>query len=104
MELHAVELARIVGDRSERRAGRNADGAETGRQARHAIAMAHPHRRAFADLEHAVEERRVVDDLEIGASELALMSTLDHAAKGSDHRLLAVADAEHGHPRRKQAL
>ena len=66
--------------------------------------MAHPHRRALADLEHAVEERRLVDDLEIGASELARMSPLDRAAKGRDHRLLAIADAEHRDARREEAL
>ncbi len=97
MELHAVEPARIVGDRRERRAGRDADGAEAGRQPRDAVAMAHPHRRPLADLEHAVEQRRLVDDLKLGAAELAGMPAFDHAAERRHHGLLAVADAEHRH-------
>ena len=97
VELHAVELARVVGDGRERRAGRDADGAEAGRQLGHAVAMAHPHLRALAFLEHAVEQRRLVDDLELGAAELAFVPRLDLAAERRHHGLLAVADAEHGH-------
>jgi len=55
VELHAVELARIVGDCRERRAGRDADGAESGRKPGHAVAVAHPHLRPLALLEHALE-------------------------------------------------
>ena len=97
VELDAEQAARIVGDGRERRAGRDADGAEAGRQPRHAVAMAHPYRRPLADLEHALEQRRLVDDLKLGAAELAGVPALDHAAKGSHHGLLAIADAEHRH-------
>ena len=97
VELDAVEPARIVGDGRERRAGRDADGAEAGRQPRHAVAMAHPYRRPLADLEHAVEQRRIVDDLKLGAAELAVVPALDHPAEGRHHGLLAIADAEHRH-------
>ena len=38
---------------------------------RHAVAVAHPHLRPLALLEHAVEQRRLVDHLKLGAAELA---------------------------------
>ncbi len=104
MELHAVEPARIVGDRRERRAGRDADGAEAGRQPRHAVAMAHPYWRPLADLEHAVEQRRLVDDLKLGAAELAGVPAFDLAAERRHHGLLAIADAEHRHARVEHRL
>ena len=97
VELHAVETARIVGDRRERRAGRDADGAEARRQPRDAVAMAHPYRSLLADLEHALEQRRLVDDLQFGAAELARVPAFDLAAQRRHHGLLAVADAEHRH-------
>jgi hypothetical protein len=97
VELHAVELARIVGDGREGRASRDAHGAEAGRQLGDPVAMAHPHLRALALFEHAVEQRRLVDDLKVGAAELALVAGLDLTAERRDHGLLAVADAEHGH-------
>ncbi len=97
VELDAIETPRIVGDRRERRAGRDADGAEARREPRHAVAMAHPHRGPLAHLEHALEQRRVVDDLKFGAAELACVAAFDLAAQGSHHGLLAIADAEHRH-------
>ena len=96
MELHPVELALVVGDRRERRAVRGGHGAKAGRQPGDAVAVAHPHRRARSGLPHIAEERRVGDDLKLGAAEFARMSALDGAAKRGDHRLLAVANAEHG--------
>ena len=104
MELHAVETARIVGDGRERRAGRDADGAEAGRQPRHAVAMAHPYGSLLADLEHALEQRRLVDDLQLGAAELAGVPAFDLAAERRHHGLLAIADAEHRHARGEHAL
>ena len=71
MELHAVELALIVGDRRERRAGRDADGAEAGRQPRTRSPWLIHTCVALALLEHAVEQRRFVDHLKLGAAELA---------------------------------
>ena len=97
VELHAIETARIVGDRRERRAGRDADGAKARRQPRHAIAMAHPYGSLLADLEHALEQRRLVDDLQLGAAELAGVPAFDLAAERSHHGLLAIANAEHRH-------
>ena len=43
VEHHAVEPARVVGEGGERRALAHADHAEAGRQAGHAVAVAHPH-------------------------------------------------------------
>ena len=47
--------------------------------------------------QHAVEQRRIVDDLELGAAELAGVPAFDLAAEGRHHGLLAIADAEHRH-------
>ena len=99
VELHAVELARVVGDGRERRAVRHADGAEAVRQLGHAVAMAHPDLRALALRPDAIEQRRLVDDLKLGAAEFAVMPAFDLAAERGDHGLLAIADAEHGHLR-----
>ena len=61
-------------------------------QPRHAVAVAHPHRIALADLPDAVEERALVLDLHIRAPELGRMAALDRAAELDRRRLLAVAD------------
>ena len=66
--------------------------------------MAHPHGSLLADLEYTLEQRRLVDDLQLGAAELALMSAFDHPAQRRHHGLLAVADAEHRHPDIEQRL
>ena len=58
MELQAVELPRIVGDHRERRALATRHRAEPRRQARHAVAVAHPHLLARAVLPHAVGTAR----------------------------------------------
>ena len=55
VELHAVKAALVVGDGGEGRALAHTDSAETGRQARHAVAVAHPHLLAPAPLPHAAE-------------------------------------------------
>jgi hypothetical protein len=104
MELEAIEAAGIVGNSCERRAGRDADGAETWRQPRHAIAVAHPHLRPLPLLEHALEQRRLVDDLKLGAAELAVMPALDLAAERSHHGLLAITDAKDRHAGGEQRL
>ena len=104
VELHAVEPARIVGDGRERRAGRDADRAEARRQLGHPVAVAHPHLRALAFFEHALEQRRLVDDLQLGAAELAGVPRFHLAAERRHHGLLAVADAEHRHARVEHGL
>ena len=62
-----------------------------------AVAVAHPDRIALADLPDAVEQRRRLGHLDLGAAEFAVMAGLDLAAELMRHGLLAVADAEHRH-------
>ena len=54
MELRGVEAALLVGDHGDRRVGRGADRGKAGRQLGDAVAVAHPHRIALADLPDAV--------------------------------------------------
>src|SRR6202011_1601528 len=77
------------------RVRRLADDAESIRQPGDAIAVAHPHRIALALAPYAFEQTAFVDDLDFGATELAVMAALDLAAQLLRHRLLAVADTEH---------
>ncbi len=95
VELHGVELARLVGDGRERRALRHADHLEARRQPRDAVAVAHPHRVLGALVPEALEQRGGAGDLQIGAAELAVVPALHAAAELRHHGLLAVADAEH---------
>jgi len=53
--------------------------------------------RALALVEHPVEQRRLVDDLKLGAAEFTAMPRLHLAAQRRHHGLLAIANAEHGH-------
>ena len=64
-----------------------------------AVAMAHPDRVTSRPSRQTPSNRSdcACDDLEIGAAELAVAGRLDLAAELRDHRLLAVADAEHRH-------
>ena len=94
VELHAVEVAGIVGDCGEGRAVRHCHGAEAVRQLGHAVTMAHPHRRTLAGAPNAMEQRRVTGDLKLGAAELAGVAAFDLAAEARHHGLLAIADAE----------
>ena len=104
MELRGVELPLLVGDHGDRRVGRGADHTETLRQPGHPVAVAHPDRIALALLPDALEQRRVLGDQHLGAAELAVMAGLDLAAQLMRHRLLAVADAEHGNAGLEQFL
>ncbi len=97
MELHGVELARLVGDGGEGRVLRGGDDAEARRQLGHAIAVAHPDLLPVARLPHAVEQGRGLLDQKLGAAELAVVARLDRAAELLGHGLLAVADAQDGH-------
>src|SRR3954453_650158 len=97
MKLRGVELALFVGDHRDRSIRRGADHLESRRQPGDTVAVAHPHRIALADLPHAVIKRRGLDDLDLGTAEFAMMPTLDRTAELLRHRLLAVADAQHGH-------
>ena len=73
--------ALLVGDGRERRALGHADHLEARRQPRDAVAVAHPHGVVLALLPHALEQRAVAGDLELGAAELAVVAALDAAAQ-----------------------
>ncbi len=85
-------------DRIGRVLGHGVD-AETLRELRYPVAMAHPHRIAPAGFPHALEQGAAFDDLDIGAAEFRRMPALDLAAELFGERLLAVADGENRHGR-----
>jgi hypothetical protein len=94
MEHGRVVSPRFIGrDRVRRIFGHRID-PETLRQARDAIAMAHPYRIAAARLPHAVEQGAGFQDLDIRPAEFGRVSALDLAAKLLTQGLLAVADGE----------
>ena len=97
VELGGIEPACFIGDDGDRRVARGAEHAEAVGQFRHPVAMAHPYRIALAFAPCAREQRGVLGDQYLGASELAMMSCLHRAAELCRHRLLAVADAEDRH-------
>ncbi len=95
MKLHAPDAPRVVGDGGERCAVGRGDGAEAGRHADDAVAVAHPYLLARARRPDAVKQRAVGDHVDIGAAELAMLGGDDLAAQRGADELLAVADAEH---------
>src|SRR5580700_5232512 len=97
MELRGVELALLVSDDSDRRVGRGADGGETFRQLRNAVAVTHPHRVALADFPDAIGERRRFCYLDFGTAKFPVMPGLDFAAELVRHGLFAITDAKHRH-------
>ena len=104
VELHAVEAALFVGDAGVGRVLGLADDLKAGRQARHAVAVAHPDLMAPADRPDPVEERALRHDLEIGAAEFAVVAGLDLAAELLGHKLLAVADGQNRNARLEDRL
>lgn len=102
MELHAVDLARIVGDGGERRAGRGGDHLEALGDGGDAVAVAHPDGFQLADPGQALEQRALLADGQFGATELTGVAALDLAAQHVAQQLLAVADAQHGHAQVEQ--
>ena len=99
-----VDAALLIARHGERRIlARRLDGEAVG-QPRDAIAMAHPHRIALADLPHAVEQRRGFLDVDLGPAELGRMAALDDAAELHGRRLLAVADGKNGQAAVEHAL
>ena len=94
VELHAEEAARRVAHGGDRAVlGLSVD-AEAGREARHGVAVAHPHDRVARD---ALEDLGGGGDLDGLAAELALVGARDLAAELARDPLHAVADAEHRH-------
>src|SRR6185437_11199372 len=89
MELHAVEMAAVIGDGGEGRALADADDAEPRRQDLDAVAMAHPHLLAPTLLPHALEKCAAIDDVEESAAELTVVGGQHAAAELRAHQLLA---------------
>ena len=85
VELHAIELAGVVGDGGEGRAVGHRDGAEAVGELGDAVAMAHPYRRPVARAPDAMEQRRIAGDLKFSAAEFAVVSAFDLAAEGGNH-------------------
>ena len=77
----AVEAPRIVGDGGERRTLADRHHAEARRQARHAVAVAHPDLLAPALAPDAVEQRAVIGHVDEGAAEFAMVRALHLAAE-----------------------
>uniref|UniRef100_A0A0N4ZGT3 NAD-specific glutamate dehydrogenase n=1 Tax=Parastrongyloides trichosuri TaxID=131310 RepID=A0A0N4ZGT3_PARTI len=94
VELHAVDLARLIGDGGEGRAFRGGDDVEAFRQGRHAVAVAHPHRLAVIDGADAGEQGAFAGDDDLGAAELGVVAALDLTAQLFAHGLLTVANAQ----------
>ena len=97
VELHAVVMAALVGDRREGRVLAGRDDLEAGRQLGDPVAVAHPDLLAVARLPDPVEQGRCLADLELGAAEFAVVTGFDAAAELLGHGLFAVADAQHRH-------
>ena len=97
MELDAVEATHGVGDDREGRTLGHRDDVETVGDRDHAVAVTHPHLGPPARRPEVGEEIAASDDIEPGAAELAALTRLHAPAQRRAHRLLAIADAEHGH-------
>jgi hypothetical protein len=102
MELHTVEMARLVRHAGNRaRLGRRHQ-CESRRHLHNLVAMAHPDVQQAMALGAAVvldafEQARMATRPDLGVAELPSMSSLDPAAELLCHRLHAVADAQHRH-------
>src|SRR5215831_6421096 len=96
VELHGIELAPFVSDGGERCPFRYSHDLEAWWQPRYAVAVAHPHRIALALGPHILEEQRIARHLELRAAELSVVPAFHATTQLRHHRLLAIADAEHG--------
>ena len=94
MEHGRVVAARFIGRDRVRRVLRHRIDPEAFRQARHAVAVAHPHRIAAARSPHAVEQGAGFEDLDVRPAEFGGVTALDLAAQLLAQGLLAVADGE----------
>jgi hypothetical protein len=99
MELDAVETARLVAHRRDRRAVGGREQLEARRQRHDLVAVAHPHVQARRALlvdvvADAVEQAAGGRDAHLRVAELAPVRGLDAPAELCGHRLHAVADAE----------
>src|SRR3546814_15361649 len=97
VELVAIIAALVVGDQREGGAVSDRDYAKAGCEFRHAVAVAHPHLMALADLPQAVEQHAGFGDGQEGAAELAVAfavaaARLDAPAELFAHHPLAVTE------------
>ena len=94
MEHGRVIAARFVGGDRVRRVLRHRIDTEALGQARHAIAVAHPHRVAAARSPDALEQGAHFEDLDVRPAEFRRMAALHPAAELLAQGLLAIADGE----------
>ena len=93
-----IDAARLIGrDGKWRVLARGLD-REALRQLRDAVAVAHPHRIAFARFPQAIEQRALLHDLDVGTAKLRRVPAFDNAAELDGRCLLAIADRENGNP------
>ena len=109
MELHGVELARLVGHAGDGGGGVAGDDLEAGRQLGDLVAMAHPDiQQAVTFVVHAVlnvaEQRGMPMCSNFRIAELAVECILNLAAQLSRHGLHAVTDAQYGYSQFKHGL
>src|SRR5262245_1070816 len=97
MELRSVKFTLVVADDRDRRIRRRTEHMKALRQLGYAIAVAHPHRIFLALAPDTIEQRRVLDDGYLGATELTVMPALYLPTELMGHRLLAVTNSEHRH-------
>ncbi len=98
--LHPGQPPAGVLERRHRSTGRPGGDHEAARRGGDGVAVAHPHRTPRGQL--AVQHTATLEHLQIGAPVLPGAGLLHGAAQGVGHRLEAVADAQHRHPRLEQ--
>ena len=80
VELHRIDLARFVCDGGEWCAVGFGNHVKPVRDRVHTVAMAHPYLMARPDFPHAVKERALFYDFNLGAAELAMIGAFNIAA------------------------
>jgi hypothetical protein len=103
VELHRVELARLVGHGGQRGGLVGGDHLEARRQLGDLVTVAHPHiQQAVAFVIGPVldvaEQLGMAPGADLGVAELPLAGALHLATQLGRHGLHAVADAKHRHP------
>ena len=99
VELHAEERFGLVADRGVGAGGGRGEGDEVVAEGLDLVAVGHPRGGVPGD---ALEQTRVVGDLQPDAAVLARLRVLDLAAEQLAAGLHAVADPEHRDPQVKQ--
>ena len=100
MKLHTVEMPRLIRHGGERRVRGARNRHKTGRQAVHAIAVAHPHieDRPACGVDvilEAVEQCRAFGRRDLRETEFAMRGRAHATTELLGHGLHAIADAEH---------